>query len=404
MALTLWYYLRGYVIVEVSGRQISKFLNFMLYHNIEIWDVVKQGDKLYFKTYIPTFKNMRTYLRKSGCKAKISKKIGLPFLLNRYRKRKFFGFGVFVFIIILWTLSSYVWVVDVEGTVRIKEQDIIESLDIAGYKVGERKSKMDLREAEAHILQKYPDVVWTGIEYEGTRMVVHVAEAIPKPEIDKKDELPKTVVAKKDSLITYIATKKGQPLVKVGDVVKKGEILISGEMPIGAEDESLYYACAEGVVMGKTVYTVKDSLPLLAEKKQYLQKESEYGCLKFFGLELPVYNGKYIEGKFDLNTKFHQISIGKNFALPIGLKIETRTPYKTTYYKISADEAKSKLCSKLYEEIESKLGRDAKIINKEIMYKQDEKSVSATLEITVEEEIGYSLDVLKTNDITAKGE
>ena len=169
MILRLWYYLRGYVIVEVSGKGISKFLNFILHHNITMWDVVRQDDSLYFKTCIPTFKNIRPYLRKSGCKARINKKVGMPFILNKYRKRKIFALGTLVFLLILWILSSYIWLVDVEGTVRLKENDIIESLEMAGYKSGERKSKMDLREAEKYLLKKYPDIVWTGITYEGTR-------------------------------------------------------------------------------------------------------------------------------------------------------------------------------------------------------------------------------------------
>ncbi len=404
MILRLWYYLRGYVIVEVSGNGISKFLNFMLHHNITMWDVVRKGDSLYFKTYIPTFKNIRPYLRKSNCKAKINKKVGIPFILNKYRKRKIFASGIAIFLIIVWVLSSYIWLVDVEGTVRLNKDDIVESLELQGYKTGERKSKMDLREAEKYLLKKYPDIVWTGITYEGTRMVVRVAESIPKPIMNEKDETPTTIVSKKDALITYIATSKGQPVVKVGDVVKKGDPLIKGEMPIGAEDETLYYTSSKGVIKGKTVYTATSSASLIEEKKQYLESESKHWIFEFFGTDITLHDGSYLDGNFDVNTKFHQLSITKNFPLPIGIKVETRTPYKKTYYNIPVEQAKMKIYNKLCEEVESKLSSEAKVLNKEIIYKQDGKIINGTLEITVEEEIGYNLDVTKANDLIAKGE
>lgn len=404
MILRLWYYLRGYVIVEVNGKKISKFINFILHHNIMVWDVVKQGENLYFKTYIPTFKNIRPYLRKSGCRARVSKKVGIPFILNKYKKRKIFASGIALFMMILWVLSSFVWLVDVEGTIRLKEEDIIESLEIAGYATGKIKSKMDLREAEKYILKKYPDIVWTGITYEGTRMLVQVAEAIPKPSINEKEESPTTIVAKKDALITYIATSKGKPTVKVGDVVKKGEVLISGEMPIGAEDESLYYSSSKGVVKGKTIYTAISKVPLLEERKQYLSNSSEHVSLEVLGTDITLYNGNYLNGNFDVTTKFHQLSITKNFPLPIGVKIETRTPYKKVYHTTSVDEAKAKIYNTLCQDIESRIASEAKVLDKEINYKQEGKIISGILKVTVEEEIGYELEVSKANDLIAKGD
>ena len=193
-------------------------------------------------------------------------------------------------------------------------------------------------------------------------------------------------------------------MVKVGDVVKKGEPLIKGEMPIGAEDESLYYASSKGVIKGKTMYTATNTVSLLEEKKQYLETESKHASFKIFGAEITLHNGENLAGNFDVTTKFHQLSITKNFPLPIGIKVETRTPYKKTYYEISVDDAKAKIYSKLCEEVESKISSDAKILNKEIIYKQDGKIIKGILEITVEEEIGYNLDITKANDLIAKGE
>ena len=211
MFVSLWHYLKGYVIVEVSGTTLEKFLNLALHHHIPMWDVKQEGNKVRFKTSIEAFKRMKPDLKKSRCRVKVVGKKGFPFIANRYKKRRLFVGGILIFVIMLWILSSFVWLVEAEGATRISSMDIIKCLEEKGYESGKLKNKMNLREAETYLLQHYPDIVWTGITYEGTRMVVRVAESVPKPEMSEKNEKPKMLVAKRDALITYIAVEKGNP-------------------------------------------------------------------------------------------------------------------------------------------------------------------------------------------------
>lgn len=393
MFVSLWHYLKGYVIVEVSGYTIEKFLNLAIHHQIPMWDVVQKENAVCFKTSIEAFKRMKPDLKKARCRAKIIGKKGFPFIAHRYHKRRLFVAGIGVFIAMLWLLSSFVWLIEVEGAVRMSSLDIIKSLEQKGYEAGKLKGKMNLREAEAYLLQQYPDIVWTGISYEGTRMVVRVAESIPKPEMNEVNETPKMLVAKRDALITYIAVEKGMPLVKTGDIVKKGELLVAGEMPLGEEDPTLYYVAAKARVKGKTTYTANGTITLNQVKKQYLDETSKKWTLKFFNKTFNLYASKSPTGTFDKQVTLHQLKITKMFPLPFAIEVENRVAYKPIQYTLSEEEAKDQLLCQLWQQIEGSLGENAQILKREAFFKKTGDAITGKLYVIAEEDIGYQLDL-----------
>lgn len=393
MFVSLWHYLKGYVIVEISGYTIEKFLNLALHHQIPMWDVIQKENTVCFKTSIEAFKRMKPDLKKARCRAKIVGKKGFPFIAHRYNKRRFFVAGSAVFIAMLWLLSSFVWLVEVEGAARINSLDIIKCLEEKGYEVGKLKGKMNLREAETYLLQQYPDIVWTGITYEGTRMIVRVAESTPKPEMSELDGKPKMLVAKRDALVTYIAVEKGMPLVKAGDIVKKGELLVAGEMPRGEEDATLYYTSAKAHVKGKTTYTASGAIQFQQEKKQYLNETSKKWTLKFFNKAFKLYASKPPSGTFDKQITLHQLKITKMFPLPFAIEVENRVAYKPILYTLSEEDAEDQLLCQLWEQIESSLGADAQILKREAFFKKTGDAITGRLYVIAEEDIGYRLDL-----------
>ncbi|HEX3032278.1 MAG TPA: sporulation protein YqfD, partial [Bacillota bacterium] len=75
---------------------------------------------------------------------------------------------------------------------------------------------------------KVPGIAWAGLEMEGTRVRVKVVEKVlPPPRISLK---PADVVAKREGLINQVLVMAGEAVVKPGDMVKRGQILISGNV------------------------------------------------------------------------------------------------------------------------------------------------------------------------------
>ena len=125
----------------------------------------------------------------------------------------------------LFTLSKFVWNIEIQGLNRIPEEEIRAELAECGLNIGALKSKIENREIINKIRLKRDDIAWMSIDLNGTNAIIKIVENTEKPEIlDKNDYC--NIVANKSGVITKINARTGTPVVKIGDVVTKDTILV----------------------------------------------------------------------------------------------------------------------------------------------------------------------------------
>ena len=64
---------------------------------------------------VKNFREVARIAKKCKCKIKLNNKNGLPFLLNRYRKRKFFAFSLICLIAVMIVISNFIWNIEIVG-------------------------------------------------------------------------------------------------------------------------------------------------------------------------------------------------------------------------------------------------------------------------------------------------
>lgn len=84
---------------------------------------------------IKEFRKLKEIAKKTKCRLKVNSKRGLPFLMNRYRKRKIFFVLLALISVLMFFESRFVWNIEVEGLDRISKEEILESLENSGLKV-----------------------------------------------------------------------------------------------------------------------------------------------------------------------------------------------------------------------------------------------------------------------------
>ncbi|MEG0351970.1 MAG: sporulation protein YqfD [Cellulosilyticaceae bacterium] len=408
MFVSLWNYLKGYVIVEVRGYSLEKFMNLALHTGIYFWDVEHRDGKLFIKTSIKGFKALKPFVQKSRCRIKITKKIGFPFISFRYRKRSMLVMGSFLFIVLLYILTSFVWLVEVEGNSRINEVDIIETLAHKGYTTGKFKNGLDLRQAEADLINQYPEITWAGIKFEGTKLLVQVAETVPKPKMHD-ETIPCDLITKRDALITYIATKKGMPEVKKGDTVKKGETLVSGKIPLQQDEAlSMQYTHSKADIKARTFYALQGEIPLYKVKKNYTQNVSKNFSVKLFNTKIPLYKNKRQYEHSDTLITVDQLRITELFPLPFYLEKEEKVEYIPEMIEVSQEEAMDKLEGALHDKLEETMGKDGKVLDQKIVYKKSGEVLIGELYAVVEENVSEIREItseeIQQEQETPKGE
>lgn len=182
-------YILGYVRVTIEGYYIERFINICNTKKILMWNLKRdRGVKVYANIGIKDFRKLIEISKKTQCKVKINKKRGLPFILNRYRKRKIFAVLLIILILLIILSSNYIWNIEIqvegEGEVIGIEQQIKE----AGLVVGKKKTEIEAKEIINKIRLERTDISWMGIEMKGTNVIVKLVKSEEAPQlIDEND-------------------------------------------------------------------------------------------------------------------------------------------------------------------------------------------------------------------------
>lgn len=217
----LLYYIFGYVNISVEGYFIERFINICISKNVLLWNLKrKKSSFLYANIGMRDFKKIKEIAKITKCRVKIQRKKGIPFLLNRYKKRKIFIASLIIILLIIFTTSNFVWNIEVRGNNTIEASEIMKDLNENGLRIGMIKQKINSKEIINNIRLKRNDIAWIGLNVKGTNAIVTIVEADKKPDIIDEDEYC-NVITKKDGIITKINVQNGTALVKEGDIVKK---------------------------------------------------------------------------------------------------------------------------------------------------------------------------------------
>ncbi len=382
--------------IEVTGFSVERFLNLAVHREVYIWDVERRGSKLIMKVSAQGYKMLKPCARKTGCRMKIKTKIGLPFIKHRYRKRKMIPVGILIFIILIYTMASFVWLVEVEGNVIVSSEEIVEKLSQSGYKVGGFKHKMNLRMAEEELMGHFTDILWTGISFEGTKLIIDITEAIPEPELVDYTT-PSDIIANSDALILEIITRKGTPQVKQGDTVRKGDVLVSGKIPLSEgweEEEAQFgYTRASADIIAKTVYGFQTHLPLKKIEKKYTGAVKKKYGLRVIDKNVNLYSPGIEFKDYDHVINSKQLQITSKFPLPFYITWEEYIEYTPSTKILSDEVAQDMLTVMLHDLLIEKIHVKGVVLKQEIKFSTKDGIMFGRLQAVVQEELGKELNV-----------
>ena len=219
-------YICGYVSISVEGYFIERFINMCISKGILLWNIKKEKSTyLHANINIKDFKKIKQVTKKTKCKVCINKKKGVPFIINKYRKRQVFAIALLIMTLGVIYTSQFIWNIEVSGNKRIETKELVRELNDKGIIVGTKKSDIDTDEIIRKIRLERDDIAWMSIDLNGTNVIVKIVENTEKPEIIDEEEYC-DIVAQKAGVITKINARSGTPLVKEGEVVKEGMILV----------------------------------------------------------------------------------------------------------------------------------------------------------------------------------
>lgn len=379
-------YLIGYITITVEGYYIERFINICRNKKIPIWNLRREKNvRLTLNIGINDFKEITRIGKKTKCKVKIVRKRGLPFIFNKYKKRKIFVGFLFIFIALLIISSNFIWNIEIQIENDQQVENIYQDLIEAGLEVGKQKRKINTKEIINQIRLKRSDIAWIGIEMKGTNAIVKVVKAESKPKIiDDEDYC--NIVSDKRGIITKISAQNGTLAVKVGDTVDVGTVLINGWME--GKYTGIRYVHAKGDIEAKVWYTKsKEIMYNTTERKKTGEQENKYKIkINNFEINLSKRVSKFqIYDTIDEEKKFKLFS---DFYLPIMIIKTTNKEVIEETKKYEIEEAKNLGIQELEEELDKNITDMTKIVNKNINAYEKEDGIEVYVTYEVLENIG----------------
>ncbi|GKX30095.1 sporulation protein YqfD [Vallitalea longa] len=389
MLLEIWKYIRGYVIINVSGFSPERFINLCANRGIYIWNIKSVNNGFNLCISAKGFKLIRPLVKKTGCKVRITKKIGLPFRFLIFRKRKIFLFGMIICMAIVFLLSLFIWKIDIEGNSMYTDEHLIRFLNSQSHFVGMWKKDVKCSELEKILLKNYNYINWVTCEMSGTKLHIQIEEGKNNIEIEDISK-PCDILSSKKGVVVSIVTRTGTPAVVKGDVVEEGDVLVSGTLEIKELEEirAIEFTHADADIYLKTIYNYHDQVNFKYVNKLYTNNKKKDNAIKIDDFKINLIKPRIRYRNYDKITTSEEICLFDNFYLPISIDKTSYEEYKIIEETYTNEEALKIINENITRYLQKLEDSNKQIVSKEININDTKDEIIADGIIVVVEKIG----------------
>lgn len=262
---------------------------------------------------------------------------GLPILLSKYKHRYGLLVGALCALAIIFMSQRYVWDIRISGNEHLTASEVSEILEKYGLRVGSYIPSLNTDKIENRLLMNSDELSWISVNITGNIAEVEIREK--KMPDDARSTKFANLVASKPGVVEQVQIYKGNVVVRSGEYVKQGQLLVSGIYD--SERIGFRFTRASGQVIARTVSEYSVKIPLEYEEKVYTGRVNYEKNLNFFGFSFNI------SKKCGNHMVFYDtINIVENCSFPDGVG----TPLEINTVKYL--EYENKVVRRTYEEAE----------------------------------------------------
>ena len=361
-----------YILISVENN-INRFINKCNKNKIELFTINYISDNnIIVKIKKEDLENIKIYNYYSNIN--IYKRLGINGIKDKILEIKYLIITFIICLIITHIISNIIVKIDVISSSKNIRELLYSELNNSGIKkFSYKKDFNELNDIKNKILNNNKDKLeWISITNVGMTYIIRVEERIIH-NIKNENEYC-NIYSKKDALIKSIFSNSGEIIVGTNDIVKKGDLLISGKLLLN--DEVKGYTCANGKVVGNVWYNTNINIKRIYKKKVYTGKK-RYNF---------IINSKILRS--NKYKKYNKKYIIKNNIFSLYKEIE----YKEVEHKYSNDEGIKKALKELEDKFKTKLKNNGKILKTKIINKYlNNETISLDVFVITEENIANQL-------------
>ena len=363
---------KGTIKLEISAINVEKVLNGLWRNHINITNIEKINlTTVRFKISYSDYKEAIDVVKRCNGKFKVVWKSNLVTMMLQFKRRISLIIGIGLFFCVIYLLSNYIWAIEIKTENNLSPFEVRKELKEIGIKPGIKKKDINVYNIEKKMEDLDDSIMWIRTRIEGSALKVIIKEKINPPQIENKR--PEGVYAKMDGEIKRIYTVAGNPAVMPGDIVKKGDVLISSsEGREGFEREVQPY----GTVIANTFYNNEMEIQISGSVLKRTGNKSSDIFLNIYNRK--IYLKKHIK-QFDSYDKIEE----RNGTLNIVSYYEK----KREEVNLDKDKEIQKCADILEKSLKRTLSNDAVIVDKKIEAEENDEKIIVKVVFTVEQNI-----------------
>lgn len=313
----------GLVRVQVDTAEPAQLLSSLNRSGIQLFDIGYINEfAVEFTINVKDLSRAVSIVEKRGERIDEQGRSGLLLAVTQVLNRPVIIAGVLFLLFLSAFLPSRILFIQVKGNHTVPDRIIIEHAAQAGIHFGALRSAVRSEKLKNTLLEGIPELQWAGINTQGCVAVIMVTER--DPESDETEEAPVShVIAERDGIIHSITVSQGTPLCQVGQVVEKGQVLVSGYTDCGIairaqRAEAEVYALTSRFMRAVTPASYVQRGNVLARTQRYriILGKKQINLWKDSGISDATCVKMYTES---------YLTLPGGFTLPIGIGIEQLT-------------------------------------------------------------------------------
>lgn len=299
------------IYLEVSN-ELNRFIKKCIDNNINLYNISYVKDKMVVLIDVKDYLKIKRLNYYS--KIRVVKYDGLLNIKKIIKDNMFYISVVFLSFIWMNLLTNYI--VDIEiihsnsGIRRLLKEELDKN-NVKRFSLAYSFEELD-NITKKILADNKNNLEWVSIKKDGMKYIVRAEERIIKSEV--VSDKPRDIVASKDAYITKVISSKGNVLVRQGEYVKKGTVLISGKITLyedvkgvtsasGSVYGNVWYECVVEIpkeisserLTGRKRYNLNVGNKILLRNKYQNFRQKNIREIKIFGLKIKFYREEEVE-------------------------------------------------------------------------------------------------------------
>ena len=299
------------IYLEVSN-ELNRFIKKCIDNNINLYNISYVKDKMVVLIDVKDYLKIKRLNYYS--KIRVVKYDGLLNIKKIIKDNMFYISVIFLSFIWMNLLTNYI--VDIKiihsnnGIRRLLKEELDKN-NIKKFSLAYSFEELD-NITKKILADNKNNLEWVSIKKDGMKYIVRAEERIIKSE--EVSDKPRDIVASKDAYITKVISSKGNVLVRQGEYVKKGTVLISGKITLyedvkgvtsasGSVYGNVWYECTVETpkeisserLTGRKRYNLNVGNKILLRNKYQNFRQKNIKEIKIFGLKIKFYREEEVE-------------------------------------------------------------------------------------------------------------